>query len=173
MKKVLFVASLIFILLLPISAIAGQKAQRSKGQTIFIPAAWTDHSYQTSDGTTISARATSKLNIWNLDAENSIWISEINFVGSDGEILKEFVPDPENPLELLPSNSISYRLGGLPFPPFGNDIGRPYFIFKWHSEKEVIAPCAHVVIPTIELVSPGNYRTVATINVDGIVVRDK
>ena len=73
MKKVLFVASLIFILLLPISAIAGQKAQMSKGQTLFIPAAWTDHSYQTSDGTTISARATSKLNIWNLDAENSIW----------------------------------------------------------------------------------------------------
>ena len=173
MKKLSYIISLIFILLLPISAIAGQEAQRSKGQTIFIPAAWTDHSYQTSDGTTISARATSKLNIWNLDPENSIWIYEINFVGSDGEILKEYVLDPENPLELLPSNSISFRLGGLPFPPFSNDIGRPYFIFKWHSEKEVIAPCANVVIPTIELVSPGNYRTVATINVDGIVVKDK
>jgi hypothetical protein len=173
MKKLLCIISLLLILLLPISAIAGQEAQRSKGQTIFIPAAWTDHSYQTSDGNTISARATSKLNIWNLDPENSIWISEINFVGSDGEVLYEYIPDPEDPLELLPSNSISYRLGVLPFPPFVNEIGRPYFIFKWHSEKEVIAPCANAVIPTIELISPGNYRTVATINIDGIVVNDK
>ena len=76
MKKLSLITFLIVSLLLPSSTIAGEQIERSKGQTIFIPAAWTDHSYETLNGT-VKAIAVSKLNIWNIDPENSIWISEI------------------------------------------------------------------------------------------------
>jgi len=51
MKKFSLITFLIVSLLLPSSTIAGEQIASSKGQTVFIPAAWTDHSYQNPDGT--------------------------------------------------------------------------------------------------------------------------
>jgi hypothetical protein len=111
-KGAVFVSVLLCLVLATGTALAGKK---STGQTVYVPASYTDTSDYDPDGNLLKSRITlTQLNIRNTDRNRSIEVKSVKFYDPDGQLVKEYLAEPEilDPLASVTFNaepSVSYR----------------------------------------------------------------
>ena len=131
--NLLLAAVTIFALSLPAPSAA--EIELSKGQTSYVPAY--SHIYGGNRERLILLAVT--LSIRNTDAKNAITITSVEYFGTKGELLRQYL---ENPLALKPFESTRYV---VPQKDKSGGSGAN-FVVKWKSDKSVNPPIIESVM---------------------------
>lgn len=139
MKKLLALLILCFgITLIAGNCFAkGTLIPKSNGQTLFLPLAHMDFSYDRGDGQIIYQRIFNRIMLRNTDPNHQISITSIKIFDPDGQLLTELI---DTPVSLGPLASTTY---GMPHEiPFHDSTitGRHCALVTWQAAEEVIHP---------------------------------
>lgn len=132
MRKYLNIVRFILVigLLLPFAASSeGQESQLSKGQTVYVPI----YSHIYSGDQERPFNLTSTLSIRNTDLENPITVTQVNYYGSEGKLIKKYIDKPVTLNSLAATRFVvkeSDKAGG----------SGASFIVIWKSDVEVNTP---------------------------------
>jgi hypothetical protein len=128
--------------------------------TAYVPATYMDTSDYDPSGIVLKKRISiTQLNIRNVDLDRDITVTSVNFYGPDGQIVKAYLPAPE---DIGPLASITFyaELDVLGIPPYDRTAGQPSFIVKYESSKETNAALIQSVAITM---TPGPMPGTTTI----------
>ncbi len=125
----------VIIFLAPLPLTAGEGAGLSKGQTVYVPAY--SHIYHGNKESPFLLAVT--LSIRNIDPEQQVKITEVNFYDTQGKLLKKYL---DKPISLKPLESIRYI---VPQKEKTGGSGAS-FIVEWKSAKEVNPPIIESVM---------------------------
>ena len=121
--------------LLPLPLAAGEPAMLSKGQTVYVPAY--SHIYHGNKESPFLLAVT--LSIRNIDPEQHVKITLVDFYETQGNLLKKYL---DKPISLGPLESIRYI---VPQKETTGGSGAN-FIVEWQSEKQVNPPIIESVM---------------------------
>jgi hypothetical protein len=121
--------------LAPLPLIAGESAMLSKGQTVYVPAY--SHIYHGNKESPFLLAVT--LSIRNIDPEQPVQITVVDFYETQGKLLKKYL---DKPISLRPLGSIRYI---VPQKETTGGSGAN-FIVEWQSEKQVNPPIIESVM---------------------------
>jgi len=127
--------ALILISLSPLSLSASEPFALSKKQSVYIPAY--SHIYHGNKETPLLLSVT--LSIRNVDSENPLTITAVDYYETQGKLLKHFL---EEPITLAPLGSERYI---VPQKDTSGGSGAN-FIVDWHSEKAINPPIIESVM---------------------------
>lgn len=108
---------------------AAEEVHTSKGQTVYVPVY--SHIYIGDNERPFNL--TSTVSIRNTDPENQITVIEVNYYGSDGQLIKKYIDDPVK-LNGFAATRYVVRESDTAGGSGAN------FIVKWKSDKEVNIP---------------------------------
>lgn len=133
MRKYLSIVRLIlavgFLLPSAASSTEAQEIQLSKGQTVYVPI----YSHIYSGDQERPFNLTSTLSIRNTDLDNPVTVTEVNYYGSDGRLIKRYIDKPVTLGSLSATRFVvkeSDKAGG----------SGASFIVKWKSDVRVNTP---------------------------------
>lgn len=130
-----FLVFAVFLLALPVTALSGDAAQLSSGQTVYIPAY--SHIYHGNKETPLLLSIT--LSIRNIDPINSLTVTAVNYHETQGSLVKKYI---SMPLTLGPLGSERYIV-----PQKDNTGGSgANFIVTWSAEKPINPPIIETVM---------------------------
>lgn len=121
--------------LTPLPLTAGESAMLSKGQTVYVPAY--SHIYHGNKERPFLLAVT--LSIRNIDPEQPVKITLVDFYETQGKLLKKYL---DKPISLRPLESIRYI---VPQKETTGGSGAN-FIVEWQSEKQVNPPIIESVM---------------------------
>ncbi len=130
-----FLTALLLIALSPLSLSAGEPFPLSKQQSVYIPAY--SHIYHGNKETPLLLSVT--LSIRNVDSENSLVISAVDYYETQGKLLRHFLKEP---VTIDPMGSERYI---VPQKDTSGGSGAN-FIVDWHSEKAINPPIMETVM---------------------------
>ena len=120
------------LILLFAASSEGQEIKLSKGQTLYVPL----YSHIYSGDKARPYNLTSTLSIRNTDPKNSIIISEVNYHGSDGKLIRKYIDEPVTQDSLSATRYVvkeSDEAGG----------SGASFIVVWKSDAKVNTPVSN------------------------------
>ena len=121
--------------LMPLSIQAGQHRGLSDGQTLYVPAS--SHIY--SGARDRAYLLTITLSIRNIDPENAVTITRVNYYETQGKLLKKHIDKPK---VLKPLESIRYI---IPESDKSGGSGANFMV-DWKSDKPVNPPIVEAVM---------------------------
>jgi hypothetical protein len=135
MKKYSILLSVALCLILATTSFGGDKVIKSKGQTVYVPTVWSDHSYS-DGGTFVDQKVVGHLTIRNRDPYNSIVVTSVEFYDPWGVLVLDFLITGDMTLGKFASwRWFASESGVLPWPRSLRPL--PFFIVKWHAEDNV------------------------------------
>lgn len=134
---ILLAALTTFTLVRP--AVSAAEIELTKGQTCYVPAY--SHIYGGNRERLVLLAVT--LSIRNTDAKNAITVTSVEYFGTQGELLRQYL---ENPLNLRPFESTRYV---VPQKDKSGGSGAN-FVVKWKSEKPANQPIIESVMIGVE-----------------------
>ena len=137
---------------------------QSLGQIVYGPALYNDFRPLTTE------IGVSRIIIRNIDPTKSLILVSVNFYNPDGNLVKEFLSEPEV-IDPLASVSFIANLTTMEELLYHMDAGRPSFIVKWRAAERVKAPIIEVARI---LITPGESGTVKGFDyTPGTVIRQR
>ncbi len=130
-----FLTALILTVLSPLSLPAAEPFPMSKEQSIYIPAY--SHIYHGNKETPLLLSVT--LSIRNVDPENPLIVTAVDYYETQGKLLKHFLKEP---ITIDPMGSERYI---VPQKDTSGGSGAN-FIVEWHSEKPINPPIMESVM---------------------------
>lgn len=163
MKKVTFLLLLALSLVLAGGALA--VPPQSRGQTVFVPASYTDVSAG------LTEVALSRVGIRNLDRTKSMTLTSVCFYSPGGVLVKEFLTAP---VVIGPLASVTYLAGSnLGIPLYSKTLGRPSFMVKWEATASMCAPSIYSAHFIMRKYSDTAWGEVAEAGSSGKVLEEK
>ena len=173
-KAIVFLSVALCLILLSTTAFAfGPKVKKSRGQTVFVAAAYSDLSYK-KDDVTINQVCVTRLIIRNTDLDLPITVNSVAFYDPDGNWVKEFLESPVLPVLINPLASITFLASGstLGVDPYDIDGGRPCFLVEWEANRPTNVPSISGIV--LILRPDGNWvEFLAGMSGTGIVIEEK
>ncbi|KPJ97969.1 MAG: hypothetical protein AMJ60_09845 [Desulfobacterales bacterium SG8_35] len=113
--------------------------EKSLGQTLYLPIAHMNFSYDPGDGQIIYQRIHNRITIRNKDRYNNIMITSLEIYDPDGQLV---VYLSDTPIILEPLAATSYGMPPeIPFDKTGNGSnGRYSAILTWQADDYVVQP---------------------------------
>jgi len=144
-NRAMVVFLMVFISMLFFSqVIAMESVKKSNGQLIYVPVSYTSSNYTRNDATVYQS-ITSKVTTRNLDFNNPILVTSVDYYKGDGTFICTLIP--EGPFTLQPGATTSYVVNPSTIPyslPSISEKSIPYVLIKWESIRhhKVNAPIA-------------------------------
>ena len=144
MKKALIFISLIVCIVLVSAPAFGNDFNKSAGQTVYVAFAhncqWSSSGFPSgiTPASECTSSANSRLIIRNVDSDDYITVTEMNFYRPDGTLFGDYLDAIDGPFDLAPLASRTFAIHPT-FPYWSNDV-RPSFIVKWTADRAVHPP---------------------------------